>query len=226
VSYLVGVTEPPTAHTFNARLGLLAPDPEGRARGLAIYAGTIALADESAMSRSVTALRTIDTVRTHLYEIVLQSYLFLGFPRMLIAAENLSLAWPAERPTVAVSAGADFERWKESGQSLYSHVYGGNAERLKDRVMLFAPEIFEWMIVEGYGKVLSRLGLDIVSRELAVVAFLIVDNRPKQLASHIRGALRVGVTAGQIGNTIADLELVAANGAREARRILDQLGVR
>lgn len=176
------------------------------------------------MSQSVAALRAVGTVRTHLYEVVLQSYLFLGFPRMLFAAENLALAWPVEKPEVAVSSGADLEQWKDSGQTLYTHVYGGNAGRLKDRVMSFAPEIFEWMIIEGYGKVLSRPGLDIVSRERAVVAFLIIDNRPKQLASHIRGALRVGVTAAQIGDTIADLEVVAGNGAREARRILNQLG--
>ena len=81
------------------------------------------------------------------------------------------------------------------------------------------------MIVEGYGKVLSRPGLDIATRELAIVAFLTVDNRPKQLMSHIRGALRVGVTTAQIGATIDDLQTVAVDGAAGARRILDQSGV-
>jgi 4-carboxymuconolactone decarboxylase len=219
------VTRPSPADSLNTRLGSISPDPEGRSRGLAIYAGAIALADEPALNRAVAALRGLPTARPQLYEVVLQSYLFLGFPRMLIAAENLTQTWPVDQPTAGVSSGVDFERWKELGLALYTSVYGNNAERLKDRVTSFAPEIYEWMIVEGYGKVLSRPGLDLGSRELAIIAFLTVDNRPKQLMSHIRGALRVGVAVRRIRETIADLEPVAERGASEARRILEQLGV-
>jgi len=41
---------------------------------------------------------------------------------------------------------------------------------------------------------LSRSGLDVKTRELAVVAALTVDRRPRQLRAHLLGAMNVGVT--------------------------------
>jgi hypothetical protein len=49
------------------------------------------------------------------------------------------------------------------------------------------------MIVEGYGKVLGRPGLDAGDvRELCIVALLAVAGRAAQLYSHLRGALNAG----------------------------------
>jgi 4-carboxymuconolactone decarboxylase len=48
------------------------------------------------------------------------------------------------------------------------------------------------MIVDGYGKVLSRPGLDIARRELCVVAVCAVARQDRQLHSHLHGALHVG----------------------------------
>lgn len=199
--------------------------PQGYPRGLAIYAATIALADESAMTQAVIRLRSLGVNRSDLYEVVLQSYLFLGFPRMLIAAETLALAWPQSERERDNDSVADIDQWKQRGETLYRRVYGANADRLRERVVSFAPEIFDWMIVEGYGKVLSRAGLDIVSRELAIVAFLIVDNRPKQLMSHIRGAMLIGATADQLRECVDDLEKVAPEGSLAAKQIFKRLGV-
>ena len=61
------------------------------------------------------------------------------------------------------------------------------------------------MSLEGYGKVLSRPGLEIKSREMAIVACLIVDNRRKQLDSHIRGALNVGIVESELRAVIEDV---------------------
>jgi 4-carboxymuconolactone decarboxylase len=219
------VTRPSTVDLFNSRLELLASGPLGYSRGLAIYAATIALADESAMTTAIVHLRARGVNRADLYEIVLQSYLFLGFPRMLIAAETLAEVWPPSQRDPGLSPPTEVDHWRQRGEALYQRVYGANADRLRKRVVSFAPEIFEWMIIEGYGKVLSRAGLDIVPRELAIVAFLIVDNRPKQLMSHIRGAMLVGATIDQLRECATDLESVAPEGAYAAAQVLKRFGV-
>ena len=64
-----------------------------------------------------------------------------------------------------------------------------------------------------------------MSRELAIVAFLIVDNRPKQLMSHVRGAMLVGATADQLRECACDLERVAPDGVLAAEQIFKRLGV-
>lgn len=54
------------------------------------------------------------------------------------------------------------------------------------------------MLEEGYGKVLGRPGLALGVRELCVVATLVPQDAPAQLRSHLRGALNVGVPAGDV----------------------------
>ena len=54
------------------------------------------------------------------------------------------------------------------------------------------------MVQEGYGKVLGRSGLSLVERELCIVALLAVLDVPKQLYSHLRGALNVGAHVWQV----------------------------
>jgi alkylhydroperoxidase/carboxymuconolactone decarboxylase family protein YurZ len=71
-------------------------------------------------------------------------------------------------------------------------------EKLMQRFDDISPEMQSWMIVEGYGKTLSRPGLDEVSRECAIVCILAVLGRESQLYSHIRGALNLGATVEHI----------------------------
>jgi 4-carboxymuconolactone decarboxylase len=49
------------------------------------------------------------------------------------------------------------------------------------------------MIVEGYGKVLSRPGLDLPRRELCIVAACAATAQDRQLQSHLHGARNAGV---------------------------------
>ena len=50
------------------------------------------------------------------------------------------------------------------------------------------------MVIEGYGKVLTRPGLTSVERELAEVAALIIDQRERQLVSHLIGSVNAGAS--------------------------------
>ena len=226
VSYLDRMIEKSPSQLVSNQIRHLPSAGTSRYRALAIFSAVVALGDDDTLGGAIASLKLCGVPRTELYEIILQSYLFLGFPRTLIAAEALSIHWPAPADPYRASKGTEYEEWKVRGEELYKKVYGNNASRLQDRVTSFAPEIFDWMIAEGYGKVLSRPGLGIVERELAVVAALIVENRPKQLMSHLRGALLVGATNTQIKAVIGDLESIAPIGAAVARRLAEQLGVR
>jgi 4-carboxymuconolactone decarboxylase len=177
------------------------------------------------MSEAISLARRLGIGRTALYEVVLQSYLFLGFPRMLGAGEALATVWPQPNGDSPYLPDLAIQTWSRRGEKLYRTVYGDNSHRLQDRVRSFAPEIFDWMVVEGYGKVLSRPQLDIVLRELSIVAFLMIDNRPRQLMSHLRGAIRVGAKPAQVVQAIEDLREVAAPAYPEARQILSRLGI-
>lgn len=86
------------------------------------------------------------------------------------------------------------QTWYREGKALCRKVYGRNYDRLKQRFLAMSPDLFRWMVLEGYGKVLSRPGLTPVERELAEVAALIVDRRERQLISHVMGSLNVGAS--------------------------------
>ena len=65
------------------------------------------------------------------------------------------------------------------------------------------PALDAWMIVEGYGKVLSRPGLDLPRRELCVVAACAAARQDRQLHSHLHGALqRRRDAAAEVGETL------------------------
>jgi 4-carboxymuconolactone decarboxylase len=69
------------------------------------------------------------------------------------------------------------------------------------------------MVVEGYGKVLGRPGLDLATRELCIIALLVVLNAPRQLYSHLRGALNAGAHPSEVE---AALDLACASADEES----------
>jgi 4-carboxymuconolactone decarboxylase len=82
------------------------------------------------------------------------------------------------------------------------------------RMKSFHPELAEWILEDGYGKVLSRPVLSIRERELIVVAVLAALRLPKQLESHVRGARGVGAT----GREVAGMLAAAGYRARDSLR--------
>jgi 4-carboxymuconolactone decarboxylase len=123
-------------------------------------------------------------------ELVLQTYLFAGFPRAL----NGMREWRRLQPQ---ALDADEPRtpdeWRSDGAATCEAVYGRMYERLRHNVHTLHPRLDEWMVMEGYGKVLSRPGLDLPRRELCIVAACAAANQDRQLHSHLHGALNVGV---------------------------------
>lgn len=204
-------------------LGEFHPETDGLSRFLAVYSAAIAAADEQVIKASIRKVIEGGGSLEAVYEMTLQSYLFLGFPRMLTAAECFQELFPDYSKEHFESSSNKFENWLERGTQLCRKVYAANFDKLKNRILSFSPEIFEWMILEGYGKVLTRPGLGIRDRELGIVACLMIESRPKQLFSHMRGALNVGVSKELVYSVIKDVQKVYGTDSEPAMGFLKRI---
>jgi 4-carboxymuconolactone decarboxylase len=176
----------------------------------------------AAMARAVS--RAVDP--TWVEELILQSYLFAGFPRTLNAARE----WRRVSGKAAPShdEGADYNncaRWRERGEETCATVYGATYERLRANVRELHPALDTWMIVDGYGKVLGRPGLDLKRRELCVVAVCAALRQERQLHAHLHGALNSGATPAEVNETL-QLALEGANDdvGRRFQRLWTRVG--
>ena len=82
-------------------------------------------------------------------------------------------------------------------------MYGPFYEKLRVNIRELHPALDAWMVVEGYGKVLGRPALDLLRRELCIVATCAVARQDRQLHSHLHGALHAGGTPEQVRATLA-----------------------
>lgn len=152
-----------------------------------------------AMMPSTTVLdaalaRVPDQLHHDVYELLLQSYLFGGFPTALDALQacHRVLGPPATVADVGVSLPENELRAR--GEVLCQEIYGHVYEKMMATLSTVSPDLASWMITEGYGKTLSRTGPSPRVRELCIVAMLTILGRRQQLLSHVRGAIRVGAT--------------------------------
>lgn len=136
-------------------------------------------------------------------ELILQSYIFAGFPRALNAAREWRRASGISAPRSDVDATDRYDIWRERGEATCRVVYGKVYDRLRSNIRELHPALDDWMIVEGYGKLLSRPGLDLRRRELCIVAVCGALQQERQLHAHLRGALNAGATRSEIGDTLA-----------------------
>src|SRR6478736_528216 len=126
-------------------------------------------------------------------ELLLQTYLFAGFPRAL----NAMREWRRIHPTVAGSPTTRTPT-RADGEATCARVYGTMYDRLRENIRHLHPLLDDWMIDEGYGKVLSRPGLDLPRRELCIVAACAATGQDRQLHSHLHGARNAGASVGAV----------------------------
>jgi 4-carboxymuconolactone decarboxylase len=157
-------------------------------------------------------------------EVILQSYLFAGFPRTLNAAREWRRISGTAAPTTDTDADATRpgtpSEWRARGEATCAHVYGDMYEKLRVNIARLHPALDHWMITDGYGKVLSRAGLDLVRRELCVIAVCALAEQDRQLHSHFHGALNVGATPAQVVGTLDALTDLLDDDALRRYRML------
>ncbi len=132
-------------------------------------------------------------------ELLLQTYLFAGFPRALNAAREWRRISGRPAPSDDAESALDVETWKARGEATCATVYGPFYQRLRVNIRELHPALDSWMIVEGYGKVLGRPQLDLARRELCVVASCAVARQDR----HLHGAIHAGVDAGVVSAVLA-----------------------
>ena len=154
-------------------------------------------------------------------ELLLQTYLFAGFPRALNAMREWRRhsAAPASVPTWGSADEA-----AAAGEVTCSLVYGEMYERLRRNIRALHPLLDDWMIEEGYGKVLSRPQLDLARRELCIVAACASSAQDRQLLSHLHGAVNVGVAPDVVTASLdAIAELVPPAAMARARGLWERI---
>ena len=187
-------------------------------RHLVRLAAVIAAGTESTV-RDALVHGSSGVPATWIEELILQSYLFAGFPRTLNAMREWRRIAPAPDPATLQET-REPEAWSARGQETCHRVYGAMYDRLRVNIRALHPLLDEWMIVEGYGKVLSRPGLDLARRELCIIAACAASRQDRQLHSHLRGALNVGVAPHVITAAIDALDAVIDAEATSAARLL------
>jgi 4-carboxymuconolactone decarboxylase len=193
-----------------AAAGALAPAEEALIR----VSAALAARDEGSLDRALAEARAA-TGSAQIEEVLLQSYLFLGYPMAL----NGFARWRLLEAAAATEASPmDPEAWRERGGEVCRTVYGGQYPALRENVRALHPELETWMVTEGYGKVLGRPGLPLRLRELCIVALLVVLATPRQLYSHLRGALNAGAGTEEVAAAVAIAGSFASADARRAAR--------
>jgi 4-carboxymuconolactone decarboxylase len=177
-------------------------DPQ--TRDLVRFAAAIAQGYEPELRERAGALRLSQVPVPWVEELLLQSVLMAGYPRALVAFT----IWRKVdgSPALDTDPDQDYGRageWTRRGEEQCAIVYGENYGKLRQTVHDLHPALDSWMITEGYGRTLARPGLDLRRRELCIVAQTAVLETPRQLHSHLRGALNAGATFSHIEGTLS-----------------------
>jgi alkylhydroperoxidase/carboxymuconolactone decarboxylase family protein YurZ len=130
-------------------------------------------------------------------EAVLQTYLFAGYAAAINAFITLNEVSEGNQEFFREESGS-LKNWEERGEELCTKIYGSQYEKLVHNMKRLHPDLAEWMLWEGYGKVLARPFLSPIVRELLIVAMTAVLQVERQFISHVRGAMNVGATSEQI----------------------------
>ena len=113
----------------------------------------------------------------------------------------------------------------ERGLAKLQQIDGEGGIKVVESLAGIAPDFARLLIEFPFGDIYSRPGLDLRSREIAVVAALTaMGNAAPQLKVHIQGALNVGVTRTEIVETIMQMAVYAGfpsalNGLAAAREV-------
>jgi 4-carboxymuconolactone decarboxylase len=208
---------------LSASHDIMTPSPHISA--LVRFAARVASGPEDAMRAGAAECVQAGTPIVWVEEMLLQSYLFCGFPRTL----NATREWRriSGSPAPATDAGAvpgGLAEWRAAGEATCGVVYGEFFEKLRHNIVALHPALDDWMIAEGYGKILSRPGLVLRIREQCIVAACVASEQDRQLHSHLHGALNAGVASPELRGTLGVLGgVVRPDALKRALLLLDRV---
>jgi 4-carboxymuconolactone decarboxylase len=119
----------------------------------------------------------------------------------------------------------------ERGWRKLQEIDGEAGTRVVESLAKIAPDFARYIIEFPFGDIYSRPGLDLKSREIAVVAALTaLGNATPQLKVHVHGALNVGCSAQEVVEVIMQMAVYAGfpaalNGLFAAESVLRERGL-
>jgi 4-carboxymuconolactone decarboxylase len=120
----------------------------------------------------------------------------------------------------------------QRGLELITRIQGKTAaQQILDGFNAISPDYGRYAIEAGFADVYDRAGLTLAQRQLINVAVLTaIGGAEPQLATHIRGALNIGLSPTEIIETIFHVALYAGhprtiNGFRVAGEVLAERGI-
>jgi 4-carboxymuconolactone decarboxylase len=165
-----------------------------------------ATGDEAALRERMVGARAAGVPAGWVDELLLQSFLNVGYPLALVAfGVWRQVAGPVADPGESI-AHPEWERWTERGVAACAQIYGRTYHKLLLNLRALHPAIEALVVVDAYGKILGRPGLDPKRRELCTLAAIAMLRADRQLHAHLRGALNTGSTREEVDAVLALVE--------------------
>src|SRR5213592_4159228 len=174
---------------------------EARTAALVRVAAAVARGNPPELKARLAAARDARVSGRWIEELLLQSMLVVGYPLALVgfaAWRGVGGPAPVEGDGAEDLAHADWESWAARGAAVCRAVYGRAYHKLLVNLRALHPALEDLVLVDAYGKVIGRPGLDLKRRELCTVATTAVLGTAEQPHSHLRGALNTGASAAEI----------------------------
>jgi 4-carboxymuconolactone decarboxylase len=166
-----------------------------------------ATGDEAKLRERMIAARAADVPLAWVEELLLQGFLNVGYPLALVAFGVWREVAGPPKETGEPMVHPEWERWMERGVEACAEVYGRTFHKLMVNLRALHPAIEPLVVVDAYGKILSRPGLDTKRRELCTLAAIAMLDAPRQLHAHLRGALNTGSTREEVDAVLAIVEV-------------------
>ncbi len=199
-----------------------APALDARTAALVRVAAAVARGKASELEMRFAAARDARVPGLWIEELLLQSMLVVGYPLALVAFgtwRGLGARIEGDGAGPEDLAHADWEAWAARGAVVCREVYGRAYHKLLVNLRALHPALEHLVLVDAYGKVIGRPGLDLKRRELCTVATTAVLGTAEQLHSHLRGALNTGASGEEVeavlGLVDGDLDPERRRSARE-----------
>ena len=112
------------------------------------------------------------------------------------------------------------QRPRASAKRILKRIYGDQTEKLLQNIQEIHRDARSMILNDVYGKVFARPGLTLKERELINVTVLALQGLDRQLYSHLRGSVRVGLSAETIGEGLLLVQRITGRSTRTARALL------
>jgi 4-carboxymuconolactone decarboxylase len=193
-------------------------------QALILAAAAAALNETPLLKEIVRMSFAYNTTNEALYEALLQTYLFAGFPAALEGLAVLRIVCRETNRdfTPPPAENISLNLFQERGTILCEQIYTSAYVKMRQNLAATSPDLASWMILEGYGKTLARPELAPRMRELAICGVLAVLGWKTQLYSHLRGAMNMGATPIECMDTLKMMRFFAHHASPFMRPVIQE----